>query len=105
MDLETARNTVISGYSHPEKVNATVKAGVYKTFDETAKAKKNEVFGTVTATKQYSTYGELEEELCPECNEKSVKTCPCGYSDKSCANNHSWYTDRSGTIKKGNPHC
>ena len=65
---------------------------------------EKEKFKNTTLEKQYSTYGNYTEEKCPECGENSVKSCPCAYSDKICGKGHSWYTDRNGNIKLGNPH-
>ena len=91
----------IQGYEHPSELHYYRK-GVYKTFTEGQGQK--EKFKNTTLEKQYSTYGNYTEEKCPECGENSLKSCPCAYSDKICGKGHSWYTDRNGNIKLGNPH-
>lgn len=90
----------IEGYVPPSEVKYS-RQGVYKTFTE---GQKKQVFGTTSVGKQYASYGEYTEEKCPECDQSSVKNCVCAYSDKTCINGHSWYTDRDGKIKRGNPH-
>ena len=102
--LEQKRQQKIEGYEHPTKIT-TNRSKVYKTFTEGKKAKKNEKFGNVYVDNQYSTItSPEEEEVCPVCEAEVVYSCPCGYSDKKCSNNHIWYTDRDGVVKKGNPH-
>lgn len=105
MDLERARQTPIPGYDHPDSTNVQ-RASKYKTFTEGKKAKKNEKFGTTVAESQYSTVNIVEkEEVCIVCEQPSLHVCPCGYSDKTCSSGHTWYTDREGNIKVGNPHA
>jgi hypothetical protein len=94
------RPETIEGYVPPSEIKYS-RQGVYKTFTE---GQKKQIFGKTNVGKQYAAYGEYVEEKCPECSEQSIKTCVCGYSDKICINGHSWYTDRNGKIKKGNPH-
>jgi hypothetical protein len=89
----------IQGYEHPSELTYSRK-GLYKTFTEGQKEK----FGNTTVEKQYASYGNYDQEKCPECSEQPVKSCPCGYSDKKCSKGHSWYTDRDGKVKLGNPH-
>lgn len=98
------RPETIKGYIQPDEIKYSSRQGVYKTFTEGQKQKKQEIFGNTTVGKQYASYGEHVEEKCPECNQQSVKNCLCGYSDKICVNGHLWYTDRDGKIKRGNPH-
>jgi hypothetical protein len=100
---EHQRPDKIPGYEHPTNSKYS-RNGIYKTFTEGKKAKKKEKFGSTTIGKQYASYGDYNEDLCPECNDPSVNTCPCGYSDKRCGNAHVWYTDRDGNVKSGNPH-
>ncbi len=100
---ELKRPDSISGYNHPGEMNYS-RQSIYKTFTEGKKARKKEKFGNTTVGKQYSTYGEFEEELCPTCNAHPVQICSCGYSDKRCGSGHVWYTDRYGALKTGNPH-
>jgi len=102
--MEKHRLDVIPGYEHPVKSNYS-KQGIYKTFTEGKKYKKSE-FGTITVGKQYK-QGDtdtIEIENCPLCDESAIKICQCGYSDKTCKNNHVWYTDRDGSIIKKDPH-
>lgn len=106
---EPKRPNTIQGYEHPEELKYS-REGIYKTFTEGKKKRKDEKFGTTTVGKQYATYGKEEEDkedecnVCPTCNEKSVSTCPCVYSDKKCNRGHVWYIDRDGIIKFENPH-
>ena len=92
----------IEGYEHPSEHNYISRQGVYKTFTEGQK--KQEEFGSITSGKQYAKNNDFIEDKCPECNQISVRTCQCGYSDKTCSNGHVWYTDREGKAKLGNPH-
>jgi len=93
----------IEGYEHPSKINYSNKSSIYKTFTPGLKAKKNEKFGKTTTETKYGQY-DFEEEKCPECNVSPTKLCFCGYSDKTCENGHTWYYDREGKIRVGNPH-
>lgn len=108
MDIDSARkNLVISGYEHPSSV-ITNRDRRYKTFDETdTKKKKNmDRFQGTNVGNQYATIVMTQEDLdnCPTCGEIPTSTCPCAYSDKTCVNNHIWYTDREGKSIIGNPH-
>jgi hypothetical protein len=104
MDLNRARETPIVGYVHPDSTNVQ-RSGKYKTFTEGKKAKKNEKFGTRAVETQYAISDIIQkEEFCIVCKEISVHVCPCAYNDKTCSNNHTWYTDREGNVKVGNPH-
>ena len=97
----------IPGYEHPTKSKYS-HSGIYKTFTEGKKAGKKgkeDKFGITTVEKQYATYGDINEDLCPQCDNYPIYTCPCGHSDKKCENDHIWYTDRDGNVKTGNPHC
>jgi hypothetical protein len=100
---EPKRPENIPGYQHPTSSSYS-RQSMYKTFTEGEKQKKAEKFGITSVGKQYAAYGELEEELCPSCDNPPVKTCPCAYNDKSCKNGHIWYTNRDGNTKQGNPH-
>ena len=91
----------IDGYEHPSEHIYTSRNGVYKTFTE---GQKEEEFGNVIVGKQYAVNSALNNDKCPECKGNAIRTCQCGYSDKTCANGHVWYTDRDGKPKKGNPH-
>ena len=92
----------IDGYKHPSEYNYISRNGIYKTFTEGQK--KQEEFGNVTGGKQYATSSDLNIDKCLECNEIAIRTCYCAYSDKTCGNGHTWYTDREGKPKTGNPH-
>jgi len=92
----------IQGYEHPSEHNYISRNGVYKTFTEGQK--KQEEFGNVTVGKQYATSNDLNNDKCPECQGIAIRTCQCAYSDKTCSQGHTWYTDREGKLKKGNPH-
>lgn len=98
----------LQGYEHPtEEKSYTTRSAIYKTFTEGKKAKKNETFGITGTESQYSTFQVPRDDvcmLCPECNERAVLTCNCVYMDKTCKNNHNWYTNRSGEKCTGNPH-
>jgi hypothetical protein len=94
----------ISGYVHPENNSSRPKGGIYKTFTEGQKPKKNEKFGSTQLGTKYSNISESNDDKCPICSKPAINTCKCGYSDKICDNNHIWYIDRAGNIKLGNPH-
>ena len=97
----------IPGYVHPETNSSVSKGGIYKTFTEGKKPKKNEKFGNTQLNNIYiksKEYNTEEEDLCPVCDNPPVNICNCIYSDKRCELNHIWYTDRTGKIKTGNPH-
>ena len=101
--MEPKRPDSIPGYEHPSSVSYS-RRGIYKTFTEGKKARKNERFGRTTGGRHYASYGDIEEEECPVCGKPPVNTCPCGYSDKKCASGHQWYMTRDGKTKLGNPH-
>jgi hypothetical protein len=108
MDIENSRKElVIPGYEHPSSENSS-RDKRYKTFDETEKKKKKNMdkFQGTNVRNQYATYTMTDEEVetCPSCDAHPISTCPCGYSDKTCSNGHTWYTDRKGDILIGNPH-
>lgn len=92
----------INGYEHPSEHIYTSRNGVYKTFTEGQKYQED--FGNVIVGKQYAVSSDLNKDKCPECKGNAIRTCQCGYSDKTCLNGHVWYTDRDGKPKKGNPH-
>ena len=104
--MEPRRPEHISGYEHPS--NSTYsRNGIYKTFTEGEKTKKNETFGNTSVGSQYATIANFtkdEENLCPKCNSPPTSICNCAYSDKKCSNGHIWYTARDGKSKLGNPH-
>lgn len=103
-DIPNGRPTVdIPGYEPPSKINYSNKNSIYKTFSSELKPKKNEKFGNTTLEAKYGRY-DFEEEKCPECNLTPKQLCYCGYNDKSCANGHTWYYDREGKLRTGNPH-
>jgi len=101
---EIKRPDIIPGYVHPQKLIYTEGKGIYKTFTEGLKAKKKEKFGSTSVGKKYAYYETKNDQLCPVCDSPPIMTCNCGHSDKRCVNSHSWYTDRRGNIKEGNPH-
>ena len=93
------RPDTIKGYEPPSDYSRKGDC-FYKTFTEGQK----ETYKNTTVEKQYSLYGKYTKEKCPQCGEQAVKECPCGHSDKMCEKGHSWYTDRNGHVKLGNPH-
>jgi hypothetical protein len=105
--MEPTRPDNIPGYEHPVKSNYS-KQSVYKTFTEGGKAKK--FSKTTHAGKHYAVSAnaymndEDDDANCPVCMAPAETVCPCGLSDKKCAEGHSWYTDRDGAIKHGDPH-
>ena len=104
--MEAKRPDNIAGYEHPTTQKYS-RSTVYKTFTEGKKPKKKETFGTTEVGNSYISYKELDvakESKCPTCSEEVVKRCECAYNDKTCKLGHTWYTDRAGKIKKGNPH-
>lgn len=95
-----------AGYHHPSSNNLD-RGSKYKTFSDTdtAKAKSIDEFKGEVVNKLYHINKNIEDlDLCPKCKEISIRTCNCGYSDKSCKNGHVWYIDRDGKTKFGNPH-
>ena len=98
------RPEVINGYTHPTNASYS-KSSIYKTFNEHA-TKKKHMFGTVSGDPYASSsdFSTSNEDMCPVCNQVAVSNCFCVYSDKKCANNHVWYTNRTGKIITGNPH-
>lgn len=106
--MEPKRPENIPGYEHPgDNIVSKSSGGYYKTFTEGKKPKKNEKFGR---TSTGDVYGNVrtsvtdEDQTCPVCKKTAISTCNCGFSDKRCENGHIWYTDRTGKVKKGNPH-
>ena len=104
--MEHRRPENIPGYEHPEENNIVKSSnvGYYKTFTEGKTPKKNEKFKKTEVNAKYGKINNDDDNLCPFCKSPPIFTCPCGYSDKKCQNEHIWYTGRDGTIKKGNPH-
>lgn len=110
--MDTTRSTIntdgkssieIPGYEPPTQVNYSNKRSIYKTFTPGLKPKKNEKFGKTIVEPMYGHYS-FEDEKCPICNEIPKNLCYCGYSDKTCANGHTWYCDRDGKLQTANPH-
>ena len=99
----------IPGYNMPTtygyKGNDKSRGSGYKSFNADAK-KVNEFSINSTYMNQSQVQSVYDfQEYCPVCNEVAKFNCPCGYSDKTCANGHVWYTEReSGKIKLNNPH-
>lgn len=97
-----------AGYKHPDTYSLDGKTSKYKTFSDTdinRKTKDINDFGSAIAGRIYSLNKNIEDlDACPKCKSVVVKTCQCGYSDKTCKNGHIWYVDRDGSIKNGNPH-
>ncbi len=107
--MEPRRPESIPGYEHPDDKTLTKSSSqvYYKTFTEGKKPKKNEKFKRAVNTKYskcQTTVSDDGIESCPYCKSPAIYTCPCGYSDKRCCNEHIWYTGRDGKVKKGNPH-
>ncbi len=107
MDAKTLEHKLQSaGYQHPTGNNLD-RGSKYKTFSdgETRKAKDiNDFKGTVVG-RNYSLSKNIEDlDYCPKCKSEVVHSCQCGYSDKTCKNGHTWYIDRDGSTKLGNPH-
>jgi hypothetical protein len=94
------RPDTIKGYEPPSDYSRKEDC-FYNTFTE---GQKETYKNTNVEKKQYTIYGNYGQEKCPECGENPVKSCPCAYSDKKCGKGHSWYTDRNGNVKLGNPH-
>jgi len=104
--MNKERPVDIPGYVHPNATN-TSRSGTYKTFDDTKRVKPRSMDEFETSTgSQYANSGIVKEnvEACPICKNLSISTCPCGYSDKTCVEGHTWYTDRDGKIRTNNPH-
>ena len=98
------RPTSIPGYVHPETNNYS-KNTMYKTFTEGLKPTKKETFGTITMGQQYgkTITREIGENTCPVCKGHAVMVSNCAFNIKKCGKHHSWFTDRSGELKIGNP--
>ena len=103
MSLINLKNQDIDGYTHPTTTNYS-KSKKYKTFTEGLKSVKDEKFGSVSVGNIYSSNNYISEEKCPICNNPPIKICNCANNDKTCSNEHIWYTDRSGQNKIGNTH-
>lgn len=93
-----SKEVIIPGYEHPSDPNLN-RNSVYKTFSENVKKKS---FGNTTVGNHYASQ-EFLESKCPKCKMPPSTTCPCIYNDKTCVNNHTWYTDREGVDKMGKP--
>lgn len=102
--MDPSQAPVISGYVHPES-NKYTKRSMYKTLDSDEKRTKKAI-GTTLAGKTYSRAGVVDDQddVCPECNAKPIKRCYCSHSDKVCEQGHTWYTNRDGEVKLGDPH-
>ncbi len=107
MDAKTLEYKLQSaGYQHPSSNNMD-RGSKYKTFSDsdTKKAKSIDDFKGEIVGRVYSLSKNIEDlDLCPKCKSEVVRTCQCGYSDKTCKNGHIWYIDRDGSTKYGNPH-
>jgi len=105
--LEKARNQTISGYVHPTSVNSCRRDARYKTFNDKGKAKKNEKFKGSNSGPAYSAI-KSDKFICPVCPPEEkvgvAYSCPCVYNDMKCVNGHTWYMDRDGTVRVGDPH-
>ena len=105
-NIESARKELkISGYVHPtDIVPKTVTQ--YKTFNTES---KGENYGNSKHKSGYATFTDNEytdnyAKGCPDCGNDALYECDCVLKDKQGSNGHVWYTDKSGHIKRGDPH-
>ena len=100
------RETTISGYVHPpENIPSSSKNNMnrYKTFNA---ENKNTYYVSATNKSVYAKFSDKDTipKGCPDCGEEALYECDCELKDKQCAKGHVWYIDKSGHIKKGDPH-
>ena len=102
-DFDNSRRDIkINGYVHPVE-NIPKKPNnknPYKTFNT---EKKDTDYVSSKNKSVYATFSD-KEFGCPECGGEELYVCNCDLNDKQCSNGHVWYTDKSGQIKKGDPH-
>jgi hypothetical protein len=104
--IEKAREDLkISGYVHPTTDNST-SINPYKTFN--TESKKDD-YATARKKSAYATFTDKEivvamAQGCPDCGRDALYECDCELKDKQCSNGHVWYVNKSGHIKKGDPH-
>ena len=114
-NIENARKDLqISGYVHPTEIvsNTTKK---YKTFNTESKGKD---YVSSRPTSKYATFTNKEhvdgrvdgredgkiDKGCPDCGDDALYECDCELKDKQCSKGHVWYINKSGHIKRGDPH-
>lgn len=104
-EFDKSRDIKINGYVHPvENIPKKPKNSnnPYKTFNT---EKKNTDYVSSKNKSAYATFSDKETlKGCPECGGDALYVCNCELNDNQCAKGHVWYTDKSGQIKKGDPH-
>lgn len=104
--IESSRKDLkINGYVHPTEIVAK-QTGKYKTFDT---ENKNEDYVSAVHRSTYATFTDKDytdnyNKICPECGDAALYECECKLKDRQCSKGHVWYIDKSGFIKKGDPH-
>lgn len=109
--VDHKRPDTIPGYTPPQGLGTYCNRNTrgYKTFTEGEKVQGEETFNSTTTDAQYATHTidsdeeESDTGKCPVCKGNAVVTLPNVYSTKTCSRGHSWYTDRTGEVKMGNP--
>jgi hypothetical protein len=108
---KVSRDMKINGYVHPvenipKKPNNS--NNPYKTFNT---EKKDTDYVSSNNKSVYATFSDKKDtpkkdtpKECPDCGGEAYYCCDCDLNDQQCANGHIWYTDRSGKIKRGDPH-
>ena len=98
------RELKISGYVHPTSNNSVYNP--YKTFNTENKSTN---YATTKKKSAYATFTDQESvqkqsNVCPDCDGVALYVCDCELKDKQCYKGHVWYTNKSGQIKRGDPH-
>ena len=103
-DIEKIRReTTIAGYVHPIENTSKNNTNRYKTFNA---EKKGTDYVTAKNKSAYAKFTDNETipKGCPDCGGQALYVCDCELKDKQCDKGHVWYIDKSGHIKKGDPH-
>lgn len=102
-NIEKARRELkISGYVHPT-AKPSGSFNPYKTFN--TESKKSD-YETAKNKSCYATFTDKESVTngCPTCGGDALYVCECELKDKQCSKGHVWYLNKSGHIRKGDPH-
>jgi len=103
--IENARKELqISGYVHPTTTKS-VNKNAYKTFNTESK----DDYRSSSSKPSYATFTDKDTTVkqlndCPYCGGVAMYICDCVLKDKQCSKGHVWYINKSGHIKKGDPH-
>lgn len=101
--MDGKRPDNIPGYIHPDD-NTYSRSNIYKTYSDNGP--KPGYGYSLPGGACYATmsFDEQVSENCPQCGKQAVILCNCVYNEKTCEDGHTWYTDREGNTKFGNPH-